>query len=108
MIGGHGADGGGGDDDDGLNSPLIEEPRFTLVWKGHCDLKANTTFKQDGQPLAHILFIDFWILSQTWKAHYSQSCEIVSMAKNFDFLGPVDSSKTMWSSVYKDNQKLKI
>ena len=93
MIGGHGDDGGGGgddddaDDDDGSNSPLVEEPSFTLVWKGHYDLKANTIFRKDGQPLAHILFIDFWISSQTWKAHYSQSCKIASMTKTFWLFG---------------------
>ena len=96
MIGGHGDDddgdgggGGGGEDDydDGPNSPLVEEPCFTLIWNGHCDLKANTTFRKDGQPLAHILFIDFWKLSQTWKAHYSQICKIASMTKTFWLFG---------------------
>ena len=47
------------DDDDGPNSPLVEEPSLSLLGNGHFDLKLNTTFRKDSQPLAHILFIDF-------------------------------------------------
>ena len=63
--GGSGDEGGGGDedddddDDDGPNSPLVEEPSLSLLGNGHFDLKLNTTFRKDSQPLAHILFIDF-------------------------------------------------